>query len=79
MDPGALRAAGQLRQDRLEPPEGPHVPLRPGFLGDLQDLRRLGAAELLEVSQRDHLSVQGLELVERLLDVQHLLGPDRSV
>ncbi len=66
-------------QDRFESPEGSHVPLRPGFLGDSQDLRRFSATELLEVSQRDHLPVQRVKRVECLLDLKHLLGPDRSV
>ena len=40
---------------------------------------RLSAVELLEVSQRHHLAVQGVEGVERLLDPEDLLGPDRRV
>ena len=50
-----------------------------GLLGDPQDLRRLGAAELLEVSQGDHLAVKGVQRVQGLLDPEHLLGPDRRV
>ena len=45
-----LGAARLLRQHRLQSPEGPHVALRTGFLGDPQDLRRFGATELLELS-----------------------------
>jgi hypothetical protein len=69
-----LPAAGQRRQRVLEPLQGAEVPLGPSLLRDPEHLRRLGAAELLEVSQREHLAVEGVEVVQRLLDPHHPLG-----
>ena len=56
----ALQAARPRRQDRLEPFHGARMyALGPGLFGDPQDLRRLGAAELLEVSQAQPPPGQG--------------------
>ena len=44
-----------------------------------QRLGRLGAAELLEVPQRQHLAVDRVEAVQRLLDPQEPLGPLRGL
>ena len=54
-----LPAAGHRRQYVFEPLQGAEVPLRPGLLRDPEHLGRLGAAELFEVSQREHLPVNG--------------------
>ena len=59
-----LPAARHRRQHVLEPLQSAEVPLRPGLLRDPEHLGRLGAAELLEVSQSEHLPVDGVEAVQ---------------
>jgi hypothetical protein len=49
---------------------GPDVPLGGGLLDDPQDLRRLGGAELLEVSQGDQLPVKGVKAVRAAKDAK---------
>jgi hypothetical protein len=61
-------------QDRLEPFEGAEIPLRPGFLTDPQHFGRLGAAELLEVSQSQDLAVDRVELLRRASWMRRALG-----
>ena len=70
---------GIFGEDVFEPLEGTDVPLRPGLLGDPQGLGRLGAVELLEVPQGQHLAVDRVEAVERLLDPEQPLGPVRRL
>jgi hypothetical protein len=61
----ALPAIGPPGQDRLVSLPGPAVLLGGGLLADPRDRRRLGAAELLEVSQGDHFPVKGREAVQQ--------------
>jgi hypothetical protein len=59
---------GQLLHDFPEPPHRADVALARRSLLDLQDTGRLRAGQLLEVPQGDHLAVNCIHGVERLLE-----------
>ena len=67
-------STGHRGQDLFEPFQGAEIPLGPGFLTDSQHFGRLGAAELLEVPQRQDLAVDRVERIQGLLDAEQPLG-----
>ena len=72
---GPSRPTLQGRQEVFEPLQCAEIPLRPGIRTDPEYHRRLGEAELFEVSQRQHLAVNRIEAIQGRLDPQQPLGP----
>jgi hypothetical protein len=55
------------------------IRLRPGFLADPEDLCRLRTAELSRVSQCEQLSVNGINVAQRLVDADYAVGALRRL
>jgi hypothetical protein len=67
-----------LVEDRLEPPDGPQVAFTGRGRLDAEHGRRLDVVQFLEVAQHHDLAVDRVHAVERLLQPEPQLRPDRG-
>ena len=74
-----LSQSRDRRQDLLEPLQRPDVTVAGRRLGQAEHLRGLVVGEVLEMPQGQDLAVDRVHAVERLLDDQLVLGPDRGL
>src|SRR5215472_8346101 len=74
-----LRPAGPGGEDLFETLEGADIALGGGRLLNAEYLSRFGGGQLLEGPQRQDLSIQRVEGVERLLQAEEAFGANRRL